>query len=245
MNLAHVPGRPALAAVMFLAAAACRGREAQQGSEAAREVPAPAAVHPLLNPRSEAVTMTAPALFRAKFETSKGTFTIEVHRDWAPHGADRFYNLVRNGFYDGVRFFRVLDGFVAQFGIHGDPSIAAVWRSETIPDDPVRQANRRGTVTYATAGPNTRTTQVFINLADNSRLDAMGFAPFGLVVEGMDVVDRLYAGYGEGAPRGSGPAQPRIQAEGNEYLAREFPKLDFIEHATIIEPTPGAPPDRA
>lgn len=184
------------------------------------------------------MTKTSPEVFKARFETSKGDFTIEAHRSWAPYGADRFHNLVHNGFYDGGRFFRVLDGFVAQFGIHGDPEIAAVWRTQTIPDDAVVQSNRRGYVTYAMAGPNTRTTQIFINLADNSRLDGMGFAPFGVVVEGMEVVDQLYSGYGEGAPRGAGPAQPRIQAEGNAYLDREFPELDFVKRAMIMESTP-------
>jgi len=156
----------------------------------------------------------APAVYKAKFDTSKGTFVIEVHRDWAPNGADRFYNLVRAGYYDGVRFFRVLPGFMAQFGIHGDSVVSAAWRNQRIPDDPVRRTNVRGMVSFATAGPGTRTTQVFINFGNNDRLDAMGFAPFGEVVEGMEVVDRLYDGYGEGAPRGRGPSQERMQAEG-------------------------------
>src|SRR5207244_6499652 len=128
-------------------------------------------------------------------ETSAGDFVIAVRRDWAPHGADRFYNLVKSGYYDGVRFFRVIPGFMAQFGIHGDPQVSATWRERSIPDDPVRQSNARGMVTFATAGPNTRTTQVFINYRDNAGLDGQGFAPFGQVVEGMEVVDRLFAGY--------------------------------------------------
>jgi peptidyl-prolyl cis-trans isomerase A (cyclophilin A) len=177
-----------------------------------------------------------PALFRARFETSAGTFVIEVHRDWAPLGADRFYDLVKGGYYDGVRFFRVLPRFMAQFGIHGDPRVSAHWRDRRIADDPVRQSNTRGMVSYATAGPGTRTTQVFINYADNSMLDGQGFAPFGRVVEGMEVVDRLYAAYGEGAPRGRGPDQGRMQAEGNAYLERDFPKLDFVKSATIVTP---------
>ncbi|MBI4539986.1 MAG: peptidylprolyl isomerase [Gemmatimonadetes bacterium] len=179
---------------------------------------------------------TAPDVFQAKFETGKGDFVIEVHRGWAPYGADRFYNLVRNGFYDGARFFRVIQGFMAQFGIPGDPKIAAVWRTAQMPDDPVVQSNKRGYVSYAMAGPNTRTTQVFISFVDNTRLDEMGFAPFGVVVEGMNVVDQLHSGYGEGAPRGTGPAQARIQAEGNEYLSREFPNLDSVKAATIAQP---------
>src|SRR5213079_2185127 len=188
------------------------------------------------NPASAALRERAPATFRARLETSKGDVVIEVQRDWAPLGADRFYNLVRSGYFDGVRFFRVIPGFMAQFGIHGDPQVAAAWRDATIPDDPVRQHNARGMVSFATAGPGTRTTQLFINYSDNSRLDGMGFSPFGRVVLGMDVVDRLYPGYGEGAPGCRGPAQGRLQAEGNAYLARDFPKLDWIKHATILAP---------
>jgi peptidyl-prolyl cis-trans isomerase A (cyclophilin A) len=195
---------------------------------------APAA-SPLLNPKDPAMNQTAPATFKAKFETSKGEFIVEVQRDWAPHGADRFYNLVKHGFYDEVRFFRVIAGFVAQFGIHGDPEVAARWRDQRIPDDPVKQSNRRGTVTFATAGPHTRTTQLFINYRDNSRLDGLGFAPFGRVVSGMEVVDQLYAGYGEGAPQGRGPDQARLQREGNAYVQRDFPLLDYIKRATILE----------
>jgi len=176
----------------------------------------------------------AAGTFRARFETSAGDFVIEVQRDWAPQGADRFYNLVKTGYYDGVRFFRVIPGFMAQFGIHGDPQVSAAWRGRRIPDDPVRQSNARGMVTFATAGPNTRTTQVFINFRDNGMLDGQGFAPFGRVVEGMDVVDRLYARYGEGAPGGAGADQGRIQAEGNAYLERAFPKLDYVKRATLV-----------
>jgi peptidyl-prolyl cis-trans isomerase A (cyclophilin A) len=175
----------------------------------------------------------APAVYKAKFDTSKGAFVVEVHRDWAPNGADRFYNLVKNGFYDNARFFRVIDGFMVQFGISGDPNIASVWRDANIKDDPVKQSNRRGTVTFATAGPNTRTTQVFINFGDNAPLDGQGFSPFGKVVSGMEVVDSLYKGYGEGAPHGNGPDQGRIQQQGNAYLEKDFPELDFIKTATI------------
>jgi peptidyl-prolyl cis-trans isomerase A (cyclophilin A) len=177
----------------------------------------------------------APAVYQAKFDTSKGTFVIEVHRDWAPNGADRFYNLVKNGFYNDVRFFRVLEGFMAQFGINGNPSLSAVWRDANIKDDPVKQSNTRGTVTFATAGPNTRTTQVFINFGDNAGLDGQGFSPFGKVVSGMDVVDSLYGGYGEGAPRGDGPDQGQVQAQGNAYLAKAYPKLDYVKTATIVQ----------
>jgi len=157
-----------------------------------------------------------------------------VHRDWAPLGADRFYNLVKNGFFNNARFFRVISGFMVQFGINADPHVSAVWRDANISDDPVKQSNTRGMITFATRGPNTRTTQMFINYADNNRLDGMGFAPFGQVVSGMNVVDALYSGYGEGAPRGAGPEQGRLQSEGNAYLIKEFPKLDYIKSATIV-----------
>lgn len=185
------------------------------------------------NPASPGFATQAPDSFRARFTTTKGDFVIAVHRAWAPLGADRFYNLVRSGYYDGVRFFRVLSGFMAQFGIHGDTAVAAAWRERRIPDDPVRRTNVRGMLSFATAGPGTRTTQVFINFGNNDRLDAMGFAPFGQVVSGMEVVDSLYNGYGEGAPGGRGPNQSRMQAEGEAYLARQFPRLDRVIKATI------------
>jgi peptidyl-prolyl cis-trans isomerase A (cyclophilin A) len=187
----------------------------------------------LSNPAT--LNQQAPAVYKAKFDTSKGTFVVEVNRDWAPNGADRFYNLVSNGFYDNARFFRVIDGFMVQFGINGDPNLSAVWRNANIKDDPVKQSNARGTVTFATAGPNTRTTQVFINFGDNAGLDGQGFSPFGKVVSGMEVVDSLYSGYGEGAPHGNGPDQGGIQQYGNAYLQKSFPKLDYIEKATIVE----------
>ena len=189
----------------------------------------------LLQPKSAIMTQPAPATFRAKFQTTEGDFVVEAQRDWAPRGVDRFYNLVKNGFYDGSCFFRVIAGFMAQFGIHGDPKVSTAWRQERIQDDPVKQSNKRGYVSYAMAGPNTRTTQLFINYTDNSRLDQMGFAPIGRVVEGLDVVDRFYASYGEGAPQGKGPDQGRLQAEGRDYLSKNFPQLDCITKATIIE----------
>ena len=181
------------------------------------------------------LTEQAPATFNANFDTSKGLFVITVHRDWAPNGADRFYNLVKNGFYDDVRFFRVIDGFMAQFGIHGTPAVASAWQNASIKDDPGKQSNKRGFVTFATRGPNTRTTQLFINFGDNAGLDKQGFSPFGEVTKGMDVVDKIYNGYGEGAPRGKGPDQGRLQAEGNAYLAKDFPKLDYVKTATIAK----------
>jgi len=213
-------------ALLAVAAVACRRGE--------QRAPATTGTADYHDPRSGAMSERAPAAFRAQFETSAGTFVVEVQRDWAPLGADRFYNLVRSGYYDDVRFFRVVSGFMAQFGIHGDPQVSTAWRDQRIPDDPVRASNTRGMVSFATAGPGTRTTQLFINYGDNARLDGMGFAPFGRVVDGMDVVDRLYAAYGEGAPRGRGPDQGRLQAEGNVYLGRDFPRMDYIKRATII-----------
>ena len=189
--------------------------------------------HDFHNPADPAFATQAPDSFRARFATTKGDFVIAVHRAWAPLGADRFYNLVRSGYYDGLRFFRVMPGFMAQFGIHGDTAVTTAWRERRIPDDPVRRTNVRGMVTFATAGPGTRTTQIFINYGNNDRLDGMGFAPFGQVVEGMEVVDSLYGAYGEGAPRGRGPDQFRLNVEGEKYLARQFPKLDKINKATV------------
>ena len=185
----------------------------------------------LLNPAT--LNEQAPATYKVKFDTSKGSFVVEVHRDWAPIGADRFYNLVKNGFYDNARFFRVISGFMVQFGINGDPQVSEKWRQANIQDDPVRASNHAGYITFATAGPNTRTTQVFINYADNRALDGQGFAPFGQVISGMSVVKALYSGYGEGAPQGNGPEQGRIQSEGNKYLISGFPKLDYIKKATV------------
>ena len=182
----------------------------------------------LLNPEAAEMQTKAPDTYRIRFETSAGGFTIEVFRAWAPIGADRLYNLVRHGFFDGTRFFRVVPGFVVQFGLSGSPAISAKWRPATIHDDPVEQHNTRGTLTFATAGANTRTTQLFINYRNNTNLDGMGFAPVGRVVEGMDVVDRIYAGYGER------PDQQLIETQGNAYLAKQFPKLDSIAKAQIV-----------
>ena len=180
------------------------------------------------------LTDKAPETFKAQFDTTKGKFTIEVTRSLSPNGADRFYNLVRSGYFKDIAFFRVIPGFMCQFGIHGDPNVSAKWRAAAIPDDPVKGSNTRGTITFATAGPNTRTTQLFINFADNSNLDGMGFSPFGKVTEGMDVVDKINGEYGEGAPRGRGPDQGRVQGEGNTYLKKDFPNLDYIKSATIL-----------
>jgi peptidyl-prolyl cis-trans isomerase A (cyclophilin A) len=169
----------------------------------------------------------APATFKARFDTSVGPFVVEVHRDWAPKGADRFYNLVKYGYYDGARFFRVIPGFMVQFGINGDPSVQSAWREANLPDDPVKESNKRGYMTFATAGPNSRTTQVFINFRDNRRLDPDGFAPFGVVVSGMEAVDKINSQHGDT------PDQGRIQMQGNAYLMKAFPKLDYVTKATI------------
>lgn len=219
---------PTLVSIIVLAAlAACQKPADKPATASAGAAP------DFRNPADPGFAQQAPDSFRARFSTTKGDFVIAVHRAWAPLGADRFYNLVRSGYYDGVRFFRVLPGFMAQFGIHGDTAVATAWRERRIADDPVGRTNIRGMVTFATAGPGTRTTQVFINYANNDRLDGMGFAPFGQVVEGMEVVDKLYGEYGEGAPRGRGPDQFRLNVEGEKYLARQFPRLDKINKATV------------
>ncbi len=199
------------------------------------EEKADTAVNPLLNP--SAATAVAPDVFTVKIETTAGDCTIKVHRDWAPLGADRFYNLVTMGYYDDSAFYRVIltpRPFMAQIGFNGDPAVNAVWRKARIKDDPVSKSNKRGMVTFATSGPNSRTTQFFVNYVDNSRLDGMGFAPFGEVVEGMSALKNLYGGYGEGAPQGKGPSQGRLSAEGNAYLKENFPKLDYIITAVIV-----------
>ncbi len=177
----------------------------------------------------------APDEYKVKLDTTKGDIVIAVTRDWAPNGADRFYNLVKIGYFQDIAFFRVVDGFMAQFGIHGDAKVNKAWRMARIDDDPVKESNKRGFVTFATSGPNSRTVQMFINYKDNTQLDKQGFSPFGRVVEGMDVVDKLYKGYGEGAPRGRGPHQGRIQSKGNAYLKKDFPKLDYIKSASILK----------
>ena len=183
----------------------------------------------------------APDQFKAKFTTTRGDFVIAVNRAWAPLGADRFYTLVRHHFYDNASFFRVLPGFVVQFGISAYPSVSSAWKNADIKDDPVTQSNLRGYLVFATAGPNTRTTQVFINLVDNKRLDSMGFAPFGQVTEGMNVVEMMYEGYGEGAPQGSGPDQDQIEKQGKPYLDRGWPKLDYIKTAGLVPVAAAAP----
>ena len=180
----------------------------------------------LKNPAS--LKETAPATYKANFDTSAGAIVIEVHRDWAPLGAERFYNLVKNGFFDNARFFRVVPNFMVQFGMNGDPAVTAAWQGATLKDEPTKETNKRGYVTFAKTGaPNSRGTQVFINFKDNGFLDSQGFAPFGQVVSGMDVAEKITSQYGES------PNQGRITAEGNAYLTKEFPKLDYIRKATI------------
>lgn len=192
-------------------------------SQSSDKAAAPAA------PSPEQAAEKAPDQYKAKLSTSKGDIVIEVHRDWAPHGADRFYNLVKSGFYDEARFFRVVPGFVVQWGIHAEGErVMSRWRSANIADDPVKESNTPGTLSFAMAGPGSRTTQVFINYGDNSKLDSMGFAPFGKVVEGMDVAQAIHSGYGQR------PNQGAIQREGNAYLKREFPELDYIKKAEIL-----------
>ncbi|MGA1996470.1 MAG: peptidylprolyl isomerase [Bryobacteraceae bacterium] len=197
----------------FAAAAACLALGGCSSSEPAKEAALP-------GPK-------VPEVFKIKLDTSKGPVAIEIHRDWAPIGADHLYDLVKRGYYDGVRFFRVLPGFVAQFGLAADPAVTKKWVNARIPDDPVTQHNVAGTLVYATSGPASRTTQLFINLADNSRLDSQGFAPLGTVISGMEAVMGFYSGYGES------PDQQAITSQGNEYLQGHFPLLDFIKTATV------------
>jgi peptidyl-prolyl cis-trans isomerase A (cyclophilin A) len=192
----------------------------------------------LLHP--ETLKLKAPAEYEVKFVTTAGDFTVKVTRAWAPNGADRFYNLVRHHFYDGAAFFRVLPGFMAQFGLSAYPEVSKVWENATIKDDPIVQSNHRGFVSFATAGPNTRTTQAFINYGNNEALDKSGFSAFAVVEDGMDVVDKLYNGYGEGAPDGHGPDQGLIGRGGHVYLEKGFPKLDIIKSATLV-PAAAAP----
>lgn len=240
--------------ILSLALAACSGTEPAE-TPAPTPAPAPAKVPPAAKAAKQAdaavwkvpeganaaltnpalATEQAPAEYKVRLDTTKGAIVVLVHRDWAPQGADRFYNLVKVGFYDRAKFFRAIENFMVQFGISAYPEVSEKWSEARIQDDPVKQGNKRGRVTFATAGPNTRTTQLFINLKDNGNLDGMGFAAFGEVVEGMEVVDQLFMGYGEGAPGGRGPNQGRIQAQGNAYLEDKFPKLDGIEKATLVE----------
>lgn len=234
----------AAVAAVFAASCAPKTQESTQAAATGLEMPAAPQAGPinkeikinmeiLKNP-AKAVE-TAPETFKVKFETTKGDFTLEITRAWSPLGADRFYNLVKSGFFSDVAFFRVIQGFMVQFGIHGNPEIAGVWKGARIKDDPVKQSNAKGYISYAMAGPNTRTTQFFINFGNNANLDGMGFSPFGKVTEGMGVVESIYSGYGEGAPSGMGPDQGLVQLQGNKYLKAEFPKMDYIKSAELLD----------
>lgn len=216
-----------------LALASCgKAGQSQTNDLSATNAPAVSAATDFSDPSK--LTAQAPDTFKAQFDTTKGKFTVEVTRSLAPNGADRFYNLVKSGYFSDVEFFRVVPGFMVQFGIHGDPNVSAKWRDANISDDAVKGSNTRGTITFATAGPNTRTTQVFINFGNNTFLDGQGFAPFGKVISGMDVVDKINGEYGDGPPGGNGPNQGEIQNEGNAYLKQNFPRLDYIKSATVL-----------
>ncbi len=214
-----------------VAAPAPSAEPARPAAPSAAVTHAPSELDPSL------ATAQAPEVFLADFTTTQGDFVVEAHRSWAPHGVDRFYNLVKLGFYDDTRFFRAIPDFMVQFGIPGNPAVASKWRDATIADDPVTQSNLRGFMSFAQTGqPNSRTTQIFVCFANHPQLDASGFAPFAKVVRGMEIVDSLYEGYGEGAPSGQGPDQGRVQSEGNAYLDRDFPRLDRILKTRIVEP---------
>lgn len=205
--------------------------ESKEVAEPVEPVEAVEAISPLLDP--DQANEQAPDQYRVRLKTTKGDIVLSLTRSWAPRGVDRFYNLVRIGYFEELAFFRVIEGFMVQFGINGDRKVNDAWATAQIKDDPVKESNVRGFLTFATAGPNTRTTQLFINFRNNASLDQQGFAPIGEVVEGMDVVDSIYSGYGEGGPRGSGPNQDRIKAQGNPYLKKGFPELDYIQSASI------------
>ncbi|HWB83732.1 MAG TPA: peptidylprolyl isomerase [Bryobacteraceae bacterium] len=216
----------AFTAAALLLASGCSSSNQNQ-TETKSTAPAPAEQAPA------AKNEQAPELFRVNLDTTKGPVVIEIHRDWAPIGVDHFYNLVKTGFYDGDRFFRIVRNFVVQFGINGDPKTNSLWANSNLPDDPVKESNVAGTLTYATAGPNTRSTQMFINLRNNASLDQQGFAPIGKVVSGMAAVESLYSAYGDMPPQGEGPDPSAIEAQGNEYLDAHFPRLDYIKKATV------------
>jgi peptidyl-prolyl cis-trans isomerase A (cyclophilin A) len=219
--------RTILIALGCAALAGCGG-----GGKSASSAPPAVLLHPAQ------LKAKAPKLFTVTFKTTKGTFKIEAHRTWAPKGADRFYNLVKSGFFDGVSFFRVVPRFVVQFGISPYPSVSTAWQHATIPDDLPTVHNTGGAVTFAAAGPNTRTTQVFINLGNNATLDQSGFAPFGAVVSGMDVVQKLYSGYADTPTQQQG----EMETQGNAWLNKNYPKLDAIKTARVTaESNPALP----
>ena len=227
-----------LVATAIITAVSCKPQEIQESVLSAKTKTKGKTME-TIKPNTEALSNpslaneTAPDTFNAVFKTTKGDVTIEVHRDWSPLGADRFYNMVKIGYFTDIAFFRVISGFMAQFGIHGDPAVSAKWRDAKISDDPVKESNTKGRISFATAGPGTRTTQLFINYGNNGNLDSMGFSPFGEVTEGMEVIENIYSGYGEGAPSGQGPRQDLAQMQGNEYIKKDFPKLDYVISASI------------
>jgi peptidyl-prolyl cis-trans isomerase A (cyclophilin A) len=206
------------------------GGDAKKADDAGE---APEADPKLLDPT--AAVEEPPDSFKVKFETTKGDFVVEVTKSWAPNGAKRFFNLVKLGYFTDVAFFRAVEDFMVQFGIHGNPQVNGAWRSAKIKDDPVKESNKKGHITFATSGPDSRTVQMFINFKNNANLDGMGFAPFGKVVEGMDVVEKLHTGYGDSPPNGRGPNQGQVQSQGNAYLKKDFPELDYIKTATLVE----------
>ena len=229
----RIPAGATLIPVWLLVLAGCGGDSGETVDDA--DLPANRALY-----FPDQLVETAPEGFQARFETTRGDFVIEVTRSQAPNGADRLYNLVKNGYYDGVRFYRVIEGFMAQFGMHGEPQVQVRWTNAPIRDDRVAASNVRGAVTFAMAGPNSRTTQLFINLVDNTLLDIDGFAPVGTVIEGMDVVDQIHSGYGEIADRGGdGPISQNVAARGNVYLEESFPEMDYIVTATLVDPAGG------
>jgi peptidyl-prolyl cis-trans isomerase A (cyclophilin A) len=247
-QMSPIRGTAVLASLCILA---CLGAQAQtpgkvpaKNPAAAQKAPAgkaPAAAKAPFDPallQPATLKLKAPTEFEVKFVTTAGEFTMKVTRAWSPNGADRFYNLVRHHFYDGAAFFRVLPGFMAQFGMSAYPQVSRAWEQANIKDDSVTQHNHRGYVSFAMAGPNTRTTQIFINYGNNENLDQSGFSPFALVTDGMEVVDKLYSGYGEGAPDGHGPRQDLVGNQGHTYLEKNFPKLDIIRTASIVPPAP-------
>ncbi len=216
-----------LLALLLTAAGMIPAAQAQDKKE-------PAAASSLMTPAK--LNEKAPDAFKVKVTTTKGDFTIECTRAWAPNGVDRFYNLVKAGYFTDIAMFRAIAGFMVQFGIHGNPDISAAWRDAKIQDDKSGvQSNTAGMVTFAMGGPNTRTTQMFINFGNNARLDSSGFPPVGKVTEGMDVVNKINTEYGEGAPSGRGPGQGKVQSEGNAYLKKNFPNLDYIKSATLVK----------
>lgn len=239
--------RPLLASAVALVAldATASLRPTALAAHTAQAVPAtksPQAAPSLRSPSPAALARTGPDSFDVAVHTSKGRLTLRVRRSWAARGSDRVYHAVQARYYDGNRFFRVIPGFMAQFGFHGDPGVNRTWDAYRMRDDAVKVSNSRGIVTFATRGPGSRTVQLFVNTGNNESLDGMGFAPVGSVLEGMAVVDSFYSGYGEGSPRGPGPDQTKLGTQGNAYLAKSYPKLDFIDSARVVKSWAAAVP---